>query len=160
MEKNTGLSALKFLAYFTIMLILGGNIYFLHHYIKVHKADPLENIQVEIVSPISISAQDPVVASGKYDRDIRCQLTDFDLQLTSMTSNIELTVGPESLLKVPPANKKPGKDIPIEFAVAQHKDLTPGLWKPEFQGFYLCNSSLFMQDRIVRVQLSVIKVVE
>lgn len=160
MTKFTETNILKLTASLAILFVLVANIYFLYHFILVHTASPLENLQVELSEPVSISAGDPLVATGTYDRRIRCQLNDFDMHFKNMTSDAELILGPEALLKTPPANLSPGVSIPIDFAVRQPYGLTPGIWKPEFHGFYTCASSLFMLQKNVMVNLSALRVVE
>lgn len=112
-------------------------------YLKLQFADPLENIQVEVVQPV-YQDQDLLEFVGKYDRAVECSLMTFRLELTNIVTNDIITLTPKHIVKAPIPNKGPGKDLEIEFTLAMPSTIYPGRWKPNFWGQYLCKNGIFV----------------
>lgn len=138
----------------TIAFIIFLNGFLLYTYFLLQTSSPLDNFRGGFVTPVSLSNDLVIVGTGVYDRDILCKLTDFDIHLKNVDNGEEILIGPTSLAKAPPANLKPGKDIPIEFDLFIPTTLYPGKWMPEFHGTYICQAGIFQATKTVHLQLS------
>ena len=121
-----------------LVFLVGLNGYLLYHYFLLHSSDPLDNFRGRFTTPVSLSTDKTLVGEGKYDRAITCRILMFDVHLVNIETGDEIILGPKQLAKAPPANMKPGKDLPIQFELFIPKTLYPGLWKPRWHAEYLC----------------------
>lgn len=87
-----------------------------------------------------------LTAHGTFDRNIRCNLTDFKVLLHS--AGKILVLGPSDLKVAPPVAMDPGQDIPIRMELHLPQDIQPGRWNPVYMGHYTCKEGLFTAYKI------------
>ena len=141
---------LKISAVGLVFFIVSLNAFFLYTYVLLQSSSPLDNFRGGFITPVSLSEDLVIVGTGVYDRDVICKITDFDIHLVNIDNDEEIIIGPKSLAKAPPANLKPGKDIPIEFDLFIPTTLYPGKWMPEYHGTYICQAGIFQAQKTVQ----------
>lgn len=117
-------------------------------FVQVHTADPLKNIQVKVVEPVYTNSEE-IVWAGHYDRDVACKLVKFHVLLKNRETGSIIMLGPEHLTRTPKPNSKPGKQLPINFALKTPDTIYPGHWSSVYEADYLCQKGIFKAIRHV-----------
>lgn len=125
----------------------------MYGYVKLHTAHPLENLRGAFIEPV-YEGQHALEVEGVFDRHIQCNLIKFKLEFLNIHTHESIYVGPAHLLKTPPPNTGPGKDIPLAFSVLMPKSMYQGTWRPTFHGDYICKYGMFMSNKHVDVTVS------
>ena len=113
-----------------------------HHYIQLKSHDALERVQVT-----AIPVNDRIKFSGKFDRSIRCMNTSLELHFTNVTTNEIVVLNENNMTLAPTYNVPAGKNHKIELEYALPKNITTGVWRPEFKGTFRCVNALFVEEK-------------
>lgn len=137
----------------TIVLLTVMVIVLICSFVTIHKSQPLENLYVEKLPTVDLAHDSTFKFAGTYDRNITCNLYNFDVHLTDVSTNNIITLGPDHLAKKPKSNLSPGKNIPIEFHLTIPATVYTGTWKTEFTGRYICRLGIFVDQKFQVVTL-------
>jgi hypothetical protein len=118
---------------------------------RVHTMDPLENIQVDITKPVYAESKE-IVWYGTYDRKIYCRLVDFHMILKHDSGAVIYMLKEDQLTRSPSISTKPGKNIPIVFALRTPVGMALGDYTSEFWGLYFCGKGIFRSQRAVNLE--------
>jgi len=118
---------------------------------RVHTMDPLENIQVDITKPVYAESKE-IVWYGTYDRKIYCRLVDFHVLLKHDSGAVIYMLKEDQLTRSPSISTKPGKNIPIVFALRTPVGMALGDYTSEFWGLYFCGKGIFRSQRAVNLE--------
>jgi len=137
----------------TIVLLTVMVIVLICSFVTIHRSQPLENLYVEKLPTVDLAHDNTFKFAGTYDRNITCNLYNFDVHLTDIGTNNIITLGPDHLSKKPKSNRSPGKNIPIEFHLTIPATIYPGTWKTEFTGRYICRLGIFVDQKFQAVTI-------
>ena len=107
-------------------------------YIHLKSNDALENIQLH-----AVANQDKINFTGTFDRQIRCNMQHLELHFTNYDSKEVVVLGQDRMTISPAYNVPPGKSHTINLEYLLPKNISTGIWNPEFQGTWRCFNSLF-----------------
>jgi len=124
-----------------ITMIIGVGCLFRTYYI-LQVSDPLKNIKVEVAQPVYVGSEE-IVWVGSYDRDVKCTVVTFSLVLTNTRTADMIMLDKRHLTRTPKPNTGPGKNLPINFALATPNTIYPGTWNSLFRAKYFCTHGLF-----------------
>jgi hypothetical protein len=114
-----------------------------YHWI-VTTAQPLENLRVSVEeNPIVLGKHHVINFVGYFDRDVQCDLISFQMYFISQSDNDIFMLDKRHITKAPVPYQKPGKDIPIHFALKLPQHFTEDNWNTEFIGTYFCKKGIF-----------------
>lgn len=137
----------------TIVLLTVMVIILICSFVTIHRSQPLENLHVEKLPTVDLAHDTTFKFAGTYDRNITCNLYNFDVHLTNIDTNNIITLGPDHLARKPKSNATPGKNIPIEFHLTIPATVYPGIWKTEFTGRYICRLGIFVDQKFQAVTI-------
>lgn len=154
LHRYTNAKTMLIVVVLSMMLFIGS---LFCQFLKLHYADPLDNIQVRVESPVHITDEE-IVWIGIYDRDVKCTLIAFKVFLTSVRNDDIIVLDQRHLTRTPKPNTGPGNAIPISFALAMPKTVYPGMWKSVFYGNYVCQNGIFMERKHVELPVTGIRI--
>jgi len=156
--KSVSLPQLVFtLVFLSMFTAIGLNIYL---YVKLHQAWPLEHFNGHIETPVDISIDKTIVASGTFNRRVSCEMYNFSLQLRNVDTRDIIILNPEHLATAPTTTMSPAKDIDVNFALHIPSNLYAGFWTPTFTGHYICKSGMFTQNKTQRIVVDSFEVIK
>ena len=140
--------------FFLVILIIGifvGMYCQIKSFYEVNTVNPLENINVEVTKPVYADSRE-IVWYGTYDRRIYCRLVDFHVLLKHDTGAVVYMLQEDQLTRTPSISIKPGKNIPIDFALRTPANMALGEYTSEFWGLYFCGTGIFRSQRAVNLE--------
>jgi hypothetical protein len=145
--------AICFLSMFTA---IGLNIYL---YVQLHQAWPLEHFNGHILTPVDLSIDKTIVATGTFNRRVACEMYDFTLQLRNITTKDIIILTPEHLATAPTTTMSPANNIDVNFSLFIPGNIYAGFWAPTFTGNYICKSGIFTQNKTQRIVVDSFEVI-
>ena len=141
-----------FLASLFLLMSIGVSILAYQKYM-LFVAEPLENLEVELTHEPIVLGQDNIFDfKGHFDRDVLCEMVSFRLYVASQDTNDVFVLDKRHISKVPRLYVRPGRNIPIHFALNIPEHFTAGRWSTEFVGTYYCKKGIFGHLKTQRIQ--------
>lgn len=122
-------------------------------YIHLKSHDALENINVQ-----ASSNNDKIKFYATFDRQIRCMNTSLEVHFTNINTSEIVVLNENNMSIAPTYNIPAGKDHKIVLEYELPKNITTGVWRPEFKGTYRCVNSLFVEEKYQTVKSNLVYV--
>ena len=120
-------------------------------YIQLKSHDALERVQVSATPD-----GNRIKFKGSFDRSIRCMNTSLELHFTNISTNEIVVLNENNMTLAPTYNVPAGNDNKIELEYALPKNITTGVWRPEFKGTFRCVNSLFVDEKYQTVKSNLV----
>ena len=114
----------------------------IQQYIHLKSNDALENVQLH-----AVASSEKISFNGTFDRQIRCQMQHLELHFTNYDSKEVVVLGQNRMTISPSYNVPPGEDHTINLEYLLPKNISTGIWNPEFKGTWRCFNSLFVDEK-------------
>ena len=124
-----------------------------HQYIQLKSHDALENVNVQ-----ASSTDNKISFYATFDRDIRCMNTSLEVHFTNINTNEIVVLNENNMTLAPTYNVPAGKGHSTSLEYTLPKNITTGVWRPEFKGTYRCVNALFVDEKYQTVKSNLVYV--
>lgn len=146
------LNFINLLLVVSLAVLLCSHVWLIKSFSHLRSAHPLDNLRAYAVQPI-YKGDKAIRFTGRFDREIKCTLLNFDLNLINKKSTDILLLGPNHLLDAPLPATGPGENIVISFTLKMPEMITAGKWHTKFTGYYQCSHGIFSDYKVVVVDV-------